>query len=133
AAKPTRSLAGPGALLDDIRELIRQAREATAQAVNSALVLLYWQVGQRIHRDILKEERASYGEEILPTLSAKLVADFGNGFSARNLARMVRFAEVFPDRQVVVTLSRQLGLSHFVEIFYLRDDLQRDFYADMCR
>jgi hypothetical protein len=69
----------------------------------------------------------------LPTLSAKLVADFGNGFSARNLARMVRFAEVFPDRRVVATLSRHLGWSHFVEIIYLPNDLQRDFYAEMCR
>jgi predicted nuclease of restriction endonuclease-like (RecB) superfamily len=132
-AQSPSSLAAPGALLDDIRDLIRQARETTAQAVNSELVLLYWQVGQRIHRDILKEERAGYGEEILPTLSAKLVNDFGNGFSARNLARMVRFAEVFPQREIVTTLSRQLGWSHFVEIVYLRDDLQRDFYAEMCR
>src|SRR5262245_44837776 len=119
AERAAESLAAPDALLDDVRNLIRQAREATAQAVNSALVLLYWEVGQRIHRDILQEKRAGYGEEILPTLSAKLVADFGDGFSARNLARMVRFAEVFPDQQVVVTLSRQLGWSHFVEIIYL--------------
>ena len=132
-ARPTRGLAAPDRLLDDVRNLIRQAREATAQAVNSALVLLYWQVGQRIHRDILKEERAGYGEEILPTLSAKLVTDFGNGFSARNLARMVRFAEAFPQRAIVAALSRQLGWSHFVEIIYLRDDLQRDFYTEMCR
>jgi site-specific DNA-adenine methylase len=79
---------------------------AIFQAVNSALVLLYWEVGQRIRRDILREKRAEYGEEILPTLSAKLVADFGNGFSARNLARMIRFAEVFPTREIVATLSR---------------------------
>jgi predicted nuclease of restriction endonuclease-like (RecB) superfamily len=130
---PATALAAPVALLDDVRNLIRQTREATAQAVNAALVLLYWQIGHRIHRDILKEERASYGEEILPTLSAKLVADFGNGFSARNLARMVQFAEVFPDGQIVAALSRQLGWSHFVEIIPLKNDLQRDFYAEMCR
>ena len=46
---------------------------------------------------------------------------------------MVRFAEVFPDREIVSTLSRQLGWSHFVEIIPLKDDLQRDFYAEMCR
>ncbi|HEY7153095.1 MAG TPA: PDDEXK nuclease domain-containing protein, partial [Gemmataceae bacterium] len=92
-----------------------------------------WEVGQRIRRDILKEKRAEYGEEILPTLSAKLVADFSNGFSARNLARMIRFAEVFPNREIVSTLSNKLGWSHFVEIIHLPDDLQRDFYAEMCR
>jgi predicted nuclease of restriction endonuclease-like (RecB) superfamily len=46
---------------------------------------------------------------------------------------MIRFAEVFPDSRIVAMLSRQLGWSHFVEIIYLPDDLQRDFYAEMCR
>ena len=46
---------------------------------------------------------------------------------------MIRFAEVFPNREVVVTLSLCLGWSHFVEIIYLKDRLQRDFYAEMCR
>ena len=97
------------------------------------LVLLYWKVGKRIRQDILKEKRAGYGEKILPTVSAKLVAEFGDGFSSRNLARMVRFAEVFPGVNIVSTLSAQLSWSHFVEIIPLKNDLQRDFYAEMCR
>jgi predicted nuclease of restriction endonuclease-like (RecB) superfamily len=97
------------------------------------LTILYWQIGNRIHQDILKEKRAEYGEEILPTLSAKLVPEFGNGFGARNLSRMVRFAEIFPDGKIVSTLLRELSWSHFVEIIPLKDDLQRDFYAEMCR
>lgn len=125
--------AGSVSLLEDLRALIRQTREGVAQAVNSALVLLYWQVGQRIRGDILREKRAGYGEQIVPTLSAQLVADFGHGYSARNLFRMIRFAEVFPDRNIVATLSRQLGWSHFIEIIPLKDELQRDFYAEMCR
>jgi predicted nuclease of restriction endonuclease-like (RecB) superfamily len=123
----------PAALLDELRTLIRQAREGVAQAVNSALVLLYWQVGHRIRTEVLKQRRAAYGEEILPTLSAKLVAEFGEGFSARNLARMISFAEAFPGREIVVTLSRELSWSHFVAILPLKDALQRDFYAEMCR
>ena len=95
--------------------------------------MLYWRVGQRIHQDILKEKRAEYGEEIVPTLSTQLVPEFGEGFSKRNLFRMIRFAEVFLDEQIVVTLSRQLGWSHLVEIIPLKDELQRDFYAEMCR
>jgi hypothetical protein len=123
----------PAHLLDDVRGLILQAREATAQAVNSALVLLYWQIGQRIRTEVLREKRADYGEQIVPTLSAQLTAEFGRGFAEKNLRRMVQFAEVFPDRQIVVTLSRQLGWSHFVVIIPLKNDLQRDFYAEMCR
>src|SRR4051794_13907029 len=103
--------AAPEALLDDLRSLIRQTREVVAQAVNSALVLLYWQVGHRIRTDVLRERRAGYGEEILSTLSKELTADFGKGYSWPNLSRMLRFAEIFPDRDIVATLSRQLGWS----------------------
>jgi predicted nuclease of restriction endonuclease-like (RecB) superfamily len=123
----------PVKLLDDLRSLIRQTREGVAQAVNSALVLLYWQVGSLIRTEILNEKRASYGEEILSTLSKELTADFGKGYSWPNLSRMVRFAELFADREIVVSLSRQLGWSHFVEIIPLADGLKRDFYAEMCR
>ena len=130
---PTKSHKPSDTLFQDLRVLIIEARQDVARQVNSALVLLYWRVGKRIHQNILKEKRAEYGEEIVPTLSTQLVPEFGEGFSKRNLFRMIRFAEVFPDEQIVVTLSRQLGWSHFVEIIPLKDELQRDFYAEMCR
>ncbi len=122
-----------GGLLEDLRSLIREARGSVAQAVNSALVLLYWQVGHRIHTEVLQHQRAAYGREILSTLSKELSTEFGDGFSVPNLSRMMRLAEVFPDQQVVAALSRQLSWSHFIEIIPLKDDLQRDFYAEMCR
>jgi predicted nuclease of restriction endonuclease-like (RecB) superfamily len=95
--------------------------------------MLHWNMGQRIRKEILKERRAEYGEEIVPTLSAQLMREFGEGFGQRNLFRMIRFAEVFPEEQIVSTLSTQLGWSHFVEIIPLKDELQRQFYAEMCR
>jgi hypothetical protein len=61
------------ALLKDLRDLIATARQDVARQVNSALVVLYWRIGQRIREDILKEKRAEYGEQILPTLSAELM------------------------------------------------------------
>ena len=91
-------------LLKDLRELIEEARQDVARQVNLALVLLYWRVGKRIHQDILREKRAEYGEEIVPTLSAQLAEEFGEGFSEKNLRRMVQFAEAFPNEQIVVTL-----------------------------
>ena len=124
---------GSEKLLTDLRALISERREGVAQAVNSALVLLYWQIGHRIHDDILRQERAAYGEEIVSTLSRQLQAEFGNGFSRPNLFRMVRFAEAFPTPEIVSTLSRQMSWSHFVEIIPLDDPLKRDFYAEMCR
>jgi predicted nuclease of restriction endonuclease-like (RecB) superfamily len=140
SVKPKRSTAAiartkpnPSALTSDLRELILSSRQAVARGVNAALVILYWQIGRRIRTDILSEKRAEYGEEILPTLSAKLVPEFGQGFSARNLARMISLAEAFPEQRIIGTLSKELGWSHFVELLPLKKHLQRDFYAEMCR
>jgi len=121
------------ALLNDVRQLIEQARAHVASAANSVLTVLYWQVGQKIASNLLTDGRAAYGQEILPTLSAKLVPAYGKGFSERNLARMVSFAEAFPDGQIVATLSRELSWSHFIEILPLKQPLEREFYAEMCR
>ncbi len=60
-------------LIKDLRKLIVQACQDVALSINSSLVMLYWKVGQRIRKEILKEKRAEYGEEIVPTLSAQLV------------------------------------------------------------
>ncbi len=122
-----------GDLVGDIRSFIETARHNVAVTVNAGLTLLYWQIGNRISQDILKEKRAEYGKEIVATLSQELTKEYGNGFSYSALTRMVRFAEAFPDTQIVATLSRQLSWSHFKEILPLKKPLQRDFYAEMCR
>jgi predicted nuclease of restriction endonuclease-like (RecB) superfamily len=122
-----------GDLIGDIRSLIETARHNIAVTVNTGLTTLYWQIGNRIRQDILKEKRAEYGKEIVATLSQELTKEYGNGFSYSALTRMVRFAEAFPDTQIVATLSRQLSWSHFKEILPLKKPLQRDFYAEMCR
>ncbi len=107
----------PGSsLLPELRELILTTRQAVARGVNAALTMLHWQVGDRIRRDILGEARAGYGDEIVSTLSRELTPEFGRGFSEKALRHMIRFAEAFPDFQIVSTLSRQLAWSHFKEI-----------------
>lgn len=125
-----RSEAG---LAADVRAMIEQTREAVARTVNAGMTLLYWRVGRRIQVEILKNQRAEYGGEIVSTLSRQLTGEFGPGFSEKNLRHMVKFAETFTEGRIVSTLSRQLGWSHFKEILYLKDELQRDFYAEMCR
>lgn len=124
---------GGAALISDVRGLIRQARKTVAQGVDSALVLLYWQIGQRIGQNTLKNRRAGYGEQVLRSLSGKLTAEFGRGFTARNLANMVRCAEAFPDARILHTLCAKLSWSHFRRIIYINDPLKRNFYAEMCR
>jgi predicted nuclease of restriction endonuclease-like (RecB) superfamily len=120
-------------LVGDIRNLIREAKVGLAATVNSTLTLLYWRIGRRIQTEVLKGERAEYGKKIVATLAQQLEAEQGRGFSAKNLRHMLHFAEAFPDAEIVSTLSRQLAWSHFLEIIYLKDDLKRDFYAEMCR
>ena len=131
-AKRTRVVAKRTLLLD-IRHLIEEARSAVAATVNAGLTMLYWHIGQRIREEILHGNRAGYGEEIVSTLSRQLMDEYGDGFSAKNLRHMIRFAEVFRDERIVSTLWRQLGWSHFKEIVYIKDPLKRDFYAEMCR
>ena len=120
-------------LLGALRRLIAEARQDVARQVNSALVVLYWRVGQRIRRDVLKEKRAEYGQRIVSSLGTQLEAEFSRGFSRRDLFNMIRFAEVFPDFRIVQALTAQLGWTHFSLIIYLDDPLKRDFYAEMCR
>ena len=117
----------PANLLHDLRGLIASARQEVARQVNSSLVMLYWRVGQRIRKDILKERRAEYGERIVVTLSRQLSQEFGPGWSRRNLFNMVRFADVFDDQKIVHALSAQLGWTHFRHIIYLDDKIKRDF------
>ncbi|MEM9940723.1 MAG: PDDEXK nuclease domain-containing protein [Planctomycetota bacterium] len=128
----TKEIVSAG-LFDELRDLIEETRSSVAQAVNSALVQLYWQIGTRIRTEVLKDERADYGKQIVATLSQQLTTEFGRGFSRSNLFKMMQFAEFFPNAEIVSTLSRQLGWSHFTEIIRQKDPLKRDFYAEMCR
>lgn len=121
------------ALLSELRGLIEQARQYVAQTANSTLTMLYWKVGERIRREVLKDGRAEYGEQIVSTLSTQLVPVYGKGFGVKSLHRMVQFSEAFPDEPIVATLSRQLSWSHFREILPLKQPLEREFYAEMCR
>ena len=73
------------ALLAELRGMIAEAREQVAQVANAALTMLYWRMGQRIHRDILGEKRADYGKRIVASLRRQLAAEFGAGFGEKNL------------------------------------------------
>jgi predicted nuclease of restriction endonuclease-like (RecB) superfamily len=104
-----------------------------AQAVNAGLVTLYWHVGRRIREEILGQQRAAYGEQIVHALSRQLTAEYGRGFDRSSLFRMVQFAERFPDEEIVAALRRQLTWTHFRELIGIDDPLKREFYAEMCR
>jgi predicted nuclease of restriction endonuclease-like (RecB) superfamily len=133
-ASPKKTAAiHPQGLLADVRKLIVHAREGVAQQVNSGLTLLYWQIGDRIRREVLREQRAEYGKKIVAALGKQLEREFGRGFGDKNLRRMIQFAEVFSDREIVVSLIRQLTWTHFIALIPLDKPMQRNFYAEMCR
>ena len=124
----------PQRLIEDLRHMINQTHRSVASAVNAGLTMLYWHVGNRIRKETLcKTSGLNMGGQIVVTLSRQLVVDYGNGFTEKNLRRMIQFAEVFPDEQIVVSLIRQLSWTHFIALIPLKDPLKRDFYAEMCR
>jgi predicted nuclease of restriction endonuclease-like (RecB) superfamily len=133
--KPKRARPGaaPAGLIADLKRLIDLARAHVARSTNAALVIRNWQVGRRILDDILAHKRASYGDEIVATLSRQLTEEYGKGFSRDALFRMVQFATTFSDEKIVATLSQQLGWSHFVLLVPLAEPLKRESYAEMCR
>lgn len=120
-------------LIGSIRPLIEQAKTRVAQALNSELVLLYWRIGKTIREEISARKIAGQEKGIVDLLSKTLTLEYGRGFSRRNLFHMIRLAETFEDEGTVQTLSAQLSWSHFIEIAYLKDPLQRQFYAEMAR
>ncbi|EKO3599717.1 DUF1016 family protein [Vibrio metschnikovii] len=118
-------------LSQEVAALIRSAKQRAAAAINNEITLLYWQVGNRIRQEVLGGERADYGKQVIATLAIELTAQYGKGWSKRNLAQMVKFAEVFTDAHIVQTLSAQLSWSHFVILCAIDDPLKRDFYTSM--
>jgi predicted nuclease of restriction endonuclease-like (RecB) superfamily len=120
-------------LINDISQLIEEARTHVAREYNSTQVLLCWLIGKRIDDEILKAKRAEYGEGVIDTVSANLSHRYGRGYGRINLFRMLKFSRNFPDKQIVSTLSKQLSWSHFVLIDAIEDELKRNFYAEMCR
>ena len=132
ASRPPTPTLSAAPLLDDIRALIDAARQRAATAVNAELSVLYWRIGHRIHADVLAGQRAGYGEAIVVTLSRQLVSHYGQGFAEKNLRRMVQFATLYPQEQIVVSLTRQLSWTHILALLPLKEPLQRDFYAQMC-
>jgi len=117
----------------EIKSFIEQSKQQLAVSVNVSLSMLYWQIGKRINEEVLKEQRAEYGKQIVVTLSRQLEAEYGNGWSEKQLRHCIRFAEVFPEKEIVYTLCRELSWSHLRIVFFIKDPLKREFYIEMCK
>jgi predicted nuclease of restriction endonuclease-like (RecB) superfamily len=119
-------------LIQDLRQIIEQARGHVAATANYAQTMMYWHIGERINREILGNQRAEYGKQIVSAVSTQLQAEYGKkGFEPRSIWRMMQFAQEFPDEQIVATVSTQLSWSHVIEILPLKDNIQREFYLTL--
>jgi len=118
-------------LFTDLSKLIEQSRHQIAMQANSTLTILFWQVGKHINDDILQNQRAEYGKQIVSTVSAQLETSYGRNFAEKNVRRMMQFAEIFSEMQIVVTLSRQLTWSHFLVLIPLKSAEAKQFYAQL--
>lgn len=120
-------------IFGEIKSLIEESRKQVAITVNSTITTLYWEIGTRINKEILKEKRAAYGKQVISSLSSQLTAEYGRGWSMEQLRHCIRFAEVLPDKQIVYTLCTQLSWSHIRIIIFMEDELKRFFYIEMCK
>ncbi len=95
--------------VEDIRTIVRSARGKAYAAINYAQVEQNWLIGQRIvEQEQHGAERAEYGKEIIRQLSEVLTAEFGKGFSERNLRGFRRFFLEYSDLQIWQTVSAKL-------------------------
>lgn len=102
-------------LLGDLRKIIDTARSHVAATANYELTAMYWHIGDRINRDVLNNERAEYGKQIVSHVATQLQEEYGTkGFDEKSIRRMMQFAQTFPDFQIVSTLLSKLSWSHFV-------------------
>lgn len=129
----THTTTHPNSLLMEIRALIEDARHQVAHAANAGLTIAYWRIGKRLLRENLTDGRGEYGQKILASLAQQLELEYGKGFSYSALTRMARFAELFPDERILVSLIQELTWTHFIALLPLKDPLAREFYAEMCR
>lgn len=115
--------------IQDIKQILAQARQKSYQAINSAMVEAYWKIGEKI---VLEEQqgkdRAEYGKQIIKTISYSLTQEFGKGFSERNIRKYRQFYLTFPSLENWPTLSTKLQWSHFEIVMRVPDENARIYY-----
>jgi len=116
-------------LFAEISALIEYTRGVVASQANYALTLLFWKIGKRVNEEVLQNQRADYGKQIVVTLARQLMEKYGRNFEEKNLRRMLQFAEQFADEGIVGPLARQLSWSHFLMLLPLKSQEAQLFYA----
>ena len=115
--------------INEVKEILKNARQKAYTAVNSAMVEAYWKIGRRIVEEEQRgRERAEYGKEILQNLSKELTEEFGKGYSYRTLREIRQFYLMFSDFEKWRTVSAKLTWSHFQKVLRVSNEKARIFY-----
>ena len=115
-------------LVDNLGELIRQARLKVLRAVDTAQVQTCWQIGRHIVEfEHVGARRAGYGKQLLATLAKILTAEFGKGFDASNLRYMRLFYQAFP---ICDALRHELSWTHYRRLLRVENDHARHWYMN---
>ena len=110
-----------------MRGVFEQARQVVRTAANFAMVKAYWLVGKMIVEKQGGTAKATYGEKLISTLSERLTADFGKGFTVSNLKYMRQFYLAFP---ISHTLCDQLSWSHYRLLISVENEEARQYYLE---
>ena len=121
------------AFFNELTEIIVFGKKDIELSINRTITNVYWQIGNRINKEILNDKRAEYGKQIIKHVSEFLVAHFGKGWGEKHIRHCLRIAETFQDKEIFYALSRELSWTHLRTIMYLDDELKRSFYVEMCR
>ena len=119
-------------LYNDICHIIDDTRSRVAVYVNAEVCHTNWFVGKRIKEEVLYNERAGYGKQVIKNLSQKLTEHYGKGWSEKTLRHCLRAAETFSEEEIVSAVQRQFSWTHLKSIMYISDPLARQFYMQMC-
>lgn len=119
-------------LYNDVCQIIDDTRTRIAVYVNSEVCLTNWHIGKRIKDDVLYNQRAAYGKQVLKHLSERLTERYGKGWSLPTLQHCVRAAYIFSEEEIVYAVRIQFSWTHLRSLMSIPDPLARKFYMQMC-
>ena len=119
-------------LYSDVCQIIDGTRGRIATYLNTEVCMTNWYIGKRIKEDVLFNQRAEYGKQVVKNLSLRLIDRYGSGWSEKKLRHCIRSAETFSEQDIVSSTQRQLTWTHLKSLMYIKDPLERQFYAHLC-
>ena len=125
--KETEKEVESSSLYEFSRDLILNSRKLVYQTANFAMVETYWRIGEKIVAEQGGEMYAKYGENLLKSVSERLTADFGKGFTYVNLTNMRKFYQQF---QNVYALRKELTWTHYRSLIRVENTKAREIYMN---